>query len=726
MDPIEPTSPSPDVLLAEASMNADATPSRTSRSSLMLTGVALFAVFGFAGNCIDNNLNGHTGADDPETDTDGWTDPKGDVDNFPPKDGEYCNGLDDDEDGLVDEGFEDIDEDGIADCVDNECNLNVPRAAEVRIDDSCAANNSPHDTDPWDVTVEWRWEGITVSEQRGTDVVPRDYRYDNILMAPIVGNINDDNGDGVIDRMDVPDIITVAFVEPEDKSGYLVALDGETGEELLRQSNWLPFGGIVVADVDLDGETEIVGFDSFSRPKAIRGDGSEVWTAIDGVTSTYPQATVADLDGDGRVEVLADNLVLDGQSGNTLFRATIDDEIIGRMPAVGDIDLDGLQEFVMGQDVYQLDRRSGSVDVTLEWSTPVKGTYGHWSAILDANGDLNGEVAMIGDGRLVIHRHDGPILVDVAAGTDQPGPPCVADFDGDGVSEIAWGSSDSFNVYELDGTKVWTFPMSDQSGLAACSGYDFDADGAYEVLFADEQAFYIFDGKTGRIRYGNLGHASGTVFEYPVIADVDNDGSAEVVIASSNYRLTGWAGITVFGQAADAWARSGPTWHVHDFAVTNISEDGFVPAVPEPAWQIHNVYRARPSANEVFVDLQVAFADVCFSGCKGDTAVARIAVQVYNTGSSTSRSRVPLALYARDGDQLELLAVRRLDGRVPAGQVTAGIVFEVPAESRGPDGFLVRINDDGAGNLDYQEECDYGNNEAEYNDSPCPDPASAE
>lgn len=697
-------------------------PRRLNRGATVPSVTMILAVALLGSNCLENGLRRQGNQNDPTDESDGYIDPRGDVDTWPPRDNEYCNGLDDDGDGEVDEGFEDTDGDGIADCIDNECDLDVPRSSTIAIEPECSASQSPHQIDPWDVAVEWRWEGLAVNE-RGNTV-----RYDNVLMAPIVGNLTDDNSDGKIDRFDIPEIITVSFNEPNDTSGYLAILDGITGEVTFSQSGWLPFGGIVVADVDNDGFTEIVGFDPDGRPKAIRGDGTVVWTgdqSVRAATSTYPQATVADLDGDGRVEVLADNLILDGRTGQVLFEANVDDEIIGRMPAVGDIDLDGLQEVIIGQDVYEFQRTGDSVRVDREWSTPVKGTYGHWSAILDANGDLNGEVAMIGDGRLVIHRHDGPIIVDVAAGTDQPGPPCVADFDGDGISEIAWGSSDSFNVYELTGEKVWTFPMSDQSGLAACSGYDFDADGAYEVLFADELAFYIFDGKTGQIRYGNAGHASGTVFEYPVIADVDDDGSAEVVVASSNYRLVGWSGITVFGQAADAWARSGPTWHVHDFAVTNIDEDGLVPTSPEPPWQIHNVYRARPSANETFVDLQVAIHDVCFSGCKGKEAVAQIAVQVFNTGSSTSRSQVPLSLYTRTDDRVELLATRYLPKRVPAGGVTEGIVFEVSAASVGDDGFIVRVNDPGDGDFSYQEECDIENNEATYDDSPCP-PKSAE
>ena len=142
---------------------------------------------------------------------------------------------------------------------------------------------------------------------------------------------------------------------------------------------FLPFGGIVIADVDVDGTADVVGFNAGGRPWAVDGEGNTVWIGDQATTSTYPQATVADLDGNGTVEVLADNLVVDGADGTTIFAAPINAQIIGRMPAVGDIDLDGKQEFMMGQTVYELD---GSVGKE-EWSTELFGTYGHWAAILD-------------------------------------------------------------------------------------------------------------------------------------------------------------------------------------------------------------------------------------------------------------------------------------------------------------------------------------------------------
>ena len=169
----------------------------------------------------------------------------------------------------------------------------------------------------------------------------------------------------------------------------------------------------------------------------------------------------------------------------------------------------------------------------------------------------------------------------------------------------------------MDGTVRWSQFINDASGLAACSGYDVNGDGAYEVLFADEHQFYIMDGTTGTILYSIWGHASGTIFEFPVVADIDNDGSAEIVISSNNFRQggSGWAGITVLGHLGSGWAKSGPTWNVHDFAVTNINQDGSVPTIPDPPWTAHNVYRARPTHDALAIDMWADITDICFAAC---------------------------------------------------------------------------------------------------------------
>ena len=95
------------------------------------------------------------------------------------------------------------------------------------------------------------------------------------------------------------------------------------------------------------------------------------------------------------------------------------------------------------------------------WSSNIQGDYGHWSAILNADNDPFAEVAMVGSGRLAIYNHDGTIIENVIAGTNQPGPPCVADFDGDEEPEIAWASSSVFNMFELDGSIRWSASIND-------------------------------------------------------------------------------------------------------------------------------------------------------------------------------------------------------------------------------------------------------------------------
>ena len=108
-------------------------------------------------------------------------------------------------------------------------------------------------------------------------------------------------------------------------------------------------------------------------------------------------------------------MVLDGLTGGLEQTFTVPDAMIARMPAAADLDLDGTQEVNIGSTCYDAD---GSA----LWSSDISGEYGHWVAILDADDDLFGEVAMIGGGELAIYDTDGTVLFRNPAGTSQPGP----------------------------------------------------------------------------------------------------------------------------------------------------------------------------------------------------------------------------------------------------------------------------------------------------------------
>lgn len=582
-----------------------------------------------------------------------------------------------------------------------DCDVELPAVSSVPIDKECAAPELSIE-DPWSVALEWTWRGMASAPN-----------VQQVMMLPAVGNLTDDDGDGTISEQDTPDIVAIAFDGSEGLSAEtfggvpdasLVLLSG-TGEEHWSLNGFYWKGGPAIADINQDGRSEIIAVRQDMSIAAVAGNGEILWTSSERSGYTYPHVNVADIDGDGMPEVLADDLVLNGATGSLRMRLTVPNmaSMLGRMTVAADINLDGQQEIIVGNTCYS------STGVKL-WSAGIFGEYGHWSAILNADKDPEAEVAMVGGGELGIYDHDGTEKSRVSAGTGQPGPPCVADFDGDGDAEIAWASSSRFNVYELDGTVRWTQNILDETGLAGCSGYDVNGDGAYEVIYADERQLYIFDGIDGQIRFVQTGHSSGTIFEYPVIADVDNDDSAEIVLVSNNFRagLSGWAGVSVLGHDGDGWAKSGPTWNVHDFAVTNIEQNGRVPAQPEPSWQTYNVYRARPAVDILTVDLVGEITDVCFAGC-GEEDTVRVAGRIYNQGETRARAGIPIALYRKDGPGRTSVAVTMLEEPVEPGMTSPGLEFEILGRDIGSDGLEIWADDLGAG-FGLLEECDDWNN----------------
>ena len=649
----------------------------------------------------DNDDDG----DDPDGDTDDGGDTGDDTGSGIATPTEVCNGVDDDGDGDIDEGFPDTDGDGIADCVDESCEAATALAGTVTIDDTCLTPDVVV-TDPWDVTIEWQWSNLSTATNTK-----------QVISVPTVGHLVDTNGDGTVDSSDTPTIAVVAF-DYNTNAGVIVALDGATGAEHWVATGVSPWQGVALADANNDGVTDVLAIDSSGHPVAYNGDGTLLWRSSSSIGYSYayyPQVAVADLDGDGNPEVLAQDIVVDGLTGAL--------ELSGMGPASGyvpywiptaaDLDQDGYQEIIHGDAVY--DSNGNYL-----WSAGFAGSYGHWAAVVDYDGDPEGEVIMVGGGYLGVYDPDGTQLSLSRVGTSQPGAPCVADFDGDGDAEIGWASSNTFQVSELTGTVLWSKSIDDSSGLAACSGYDVDGDGAYEVLFADQATFYIFDGATGSVNFSQGGHASGTLWEYPSVADIDNDGSAEIIIGSNNYWMSGWSGITVFGHNGSGWMKAGPTWHTHDFAVTNINSDGSVPATPTPWWQVYNVYRARPAVDTAAMNLRPVFVDVCAASCE-DGGLVEATVVLENDGGVDSEEDVTVSLYADDGGTLTLIDQQVRPGAVEGGTSTASLSFVFSADALGTDGLRVIVDDDGtASGIGEQDECDESDNEDSWTDPVCP------
>ncbi len=177
-----------------------------------------------------------------------------------------------------------------------------------------------------------------------------------------------------------------------------------------------------------------------------------------------------------------------------------------------------------------------------------------------------------------------------AAGYNWFRPATVHDFDGDGVREYATSSATHYSVFERDATIVWTASVAEFSCCAAGTAFDFLGDGVAEAMYADETTMWIYDGLTGAV-VQNRPRSSWTNIEYPVVADVDNDGSAEILVVSNQYQGMTAPTVECFRDAEDRWIQPRRIWNQHTYHVTNVREDAKIPTLEQPSWQLLNTYR---------------------------------------------------------------------------------------------------------------------------------------
>ncbi len=139
--------------------------------------------------------------------------------------------------------------------------------------------------------------------------------YTQVMAAPIVVSLTDDNADGKINELDVPDIVFSTFAGGAyQAAGWLRAVSGDDGKEIFNIGNQGITGaaGVAGGDIDNDGIVELVtvttgGLAGALRARQVRSNGPHPRSPP--TLHSYP-AISADMDGDGTPEIVVGKSIL--------------------------------------------------------------------------------------------------------------------------------------------------------------------------------------------------------------------------------------------------------------------------------------------------------------------------------------------------------------------------------------------------------------------------------
>ncbi len=429
----------------------------------------------------------------------------------------------------------------------------------------------------------------------------------------------------------------------------LFVLDGETGS-----LNWSvdPNGsrvwpGVVVCDIDSDGDLEIVTAHGSGYLNVFTHTGSTVWSRRP-ITRELRGLSVADLDNDGTMEIVVNGAV--GSRTNTWVYEhngtlrggwpQLDNDagsaygVFNDNASIADIDGDGSLEIVVPSDVCSLcvyrpngvqlaahsmygGKTWGEVSVWESLTTELRGwgscsgvrseryrtNFAHGASVVaDMDGDGSLEVVVTGNvydcaaghppgkyNGVFIFNNDrsrfnitgadwqtapvntgAPLTESYDVIENNQPNPVVVDLEGDGVKEIIYSSYDGrVHAFWLDKTEHHNWPYS---VYQPSEGYfrfasepvvaDLDNDGYAEVIFTSwvQKSSYL----TGKLHILNhlgtvlreisLPAAFGSsswngALSAPTLADIDSDADLEVIVNTAH------SGIVAYDLPGSANAR---------------------------------------------------------------------------------------------------------------------------------------------------------------------------
>lgn len=642
---------------------------------------------------------------------------------------EICNnGLDDDLDGYID-------------CFDPDCSGSFFCANQFFGGPVPACQTTPPPAPPFSMNTLW------ITDSVATPL--------NSRRMPVVGDIDQDG---------MPEVITGNFAVAN--SSYIY--NGANGllERTLTSPSIAGAAAYAIADIDNDGFGEIVMVASGSRQLlCYEHNGVLKWSSaisigyVAGDDNWTP--AVADFEEDGLPEIYLGNQIYNGVTGNLIassgtggakgnnagspgepFSVAADVLPSGFCP-----DCNGL-ELVAGNTVYSVNLGTG----TLTSRVSITGLPDGMVSLGDIDRDGDIDAVVVGQNlsaRGIVYAWDlqsatqigTTVQIDatsIAGGaiTNSGGIASIADVDNNGVMDVIVTGRNvlvclQYNAGPNTFTEKWASSIVTNSGRCGTTLFDFEGDNQLELVIRDELQLRIYNAATG-VQRGGAPCPSNTRLEAPVIADVDNNGQANIVCGCGGK-------VVAYQPAAVPWVATRTVFNQRSYYVLNIKDNLRVPRVQQhqelgypagsPVNFPFNAYMKQtpkladngalvnPAANDAVAILNPA-TDLDLGSCQNgirDSVGVRLSVS--NLGNSVIPTGTMIAFYNGNpyAPGATFLQTYTMASSVPAGSsLTLPMVYV--GDQGGTFNLYFQINDNGTNPIPItgpafaHQECNYGNN----------------
>ncbi|MBK8047604.1 MAG: DUF11 domain-containing protein [Anaerolineales bacterium] len=381
--------------------------------------------------------------------------------------------------------------------------------------------------------------------------------------TPLVTDLENDGSPEVIVGNLIQWRLEVVGADGKARQGWPQTLMGEVK------------AGATAADLDGDGVQEILVGDMKGNLYAFHANGTPVagWPIKAGsgtkaVFRVLSKPAVANITGDGAPEVivaLSDGKLYAYTAAGALLTGwpvTLGDVAdlygshqVDSSPTVADLDGDGMVEIVVGSYDKQLYayHANGARAWVFATGDAILGT----PAIADIDSATPGLETVIGSGDRFVYvlDKDGHQLWKRPTGWIVRSSPLVADIDNDGSLEIVIGSDDhKVYAWHHDGSRVANWPVATGAAVEAAPVFaDVDGDGVSEIVVSSDDTNVYAWRSDGSLVAGWPQALVSPAKGGPAVGNLDGDAAMEIVVATSGGVLqpygalwTPWGSAPVF------------------------------------------------------------------------------------------------------------------------------------------------------------------------------------